>query len=211
MYVKKLPSYNGPAGVRCAAASAFEDRHPWIRFFNEPDGGAGGDNGGAGGDGGGSGDPDGGKGGGSDDDQLGENGKKALEAERAARKAAEAKVKEFEDGKLTADQKLQRDADESKTKVGQLEADNGKLTLENGRLRAALTEGLPVDWADRVRGETDEEMLADAKKIKASLRDSGAGDSTEGAGHRGDGDSGVGSTAPGVATIRAAYDSSSRK
>jgi regulator of replication initiation timing len=205
MQVNKLPSYT--TGVRHTAATAFEERHPHIRFFTAPEGGAGGDNGGAGagaGGAGGSGDPDGGG-----EDQLGEAGKKALVDERTARKAAEARVKELEDGKLTADQKLQRDADESKTKVGQLESDNGKLALENGRLRAALTEGLPVDWADRVRGETDEEMLADAKKIKASLRDSGAGDTTEGAGARG-ADAPV-ETSPGLGTLRAGYEEISRK
>ncbi|OZC80559.1 hypothetical protein CH274_15425 [Rhodococcus sp. 06-418-5] len=201
MQVNKLPQFTGPARVRCTAATAFEERYPRLRFFNEPEGGAGGDNSGAGS---GSGDPDG------DDDKLGEGGKKALESERTARKSAEtenadlkAKLKEFEDGKLTADQKLQRDAEESKTKVGQLEADNGKLTLENGRLRAALTEGLPVDWADRVRGETDEEMLADAKKIKASLRSSGEGDHTPGAGARGSDVEEA--TTPGAGTLRAAY------
>ncbi|OZF33192.1 hypothetical protein CH296_11190 [Rhodococcus sp. 14-2496-1d] len=208
MQVNKLPQFTGPARVRCTAATAFEERYPRLRFFNEPEGGAGGDN--NSGAGAGSGDPDG------DDDKLGEGGKKALESERTARKSAEtenadlkAKLKEFEDGKLTADQKLQRDAEESKTKVGQLEADNGKLTLENGRLRAALTEGLPVDWADRVRGETDEEMLADAKKIKASLRGSGEGDYTPGAGARG---SDVkNDSAPGVDRMRNAYAANDKK
>ncbi|MGV8875490.1 MAG: hypothetical protein ACOH2Q_23405 [Rhodococcus sp. (in: high G+C Gram-positive bacteria)] len=208
MQVNKLPRYT--TGVRHTAATAFEERHPHVRFFTAPEGGAGGDNGGAGS--GGSGDPDGGDNGGAggdDDDKLGDGGKKALIAERKRADAAEAKLKAAEDEKLTADQKLQRDADESKTKVGQLEASEAKLTLENGRLRAALTEGLPVDWADRVRGETDEEMLADAKKIKASLRDSGAGDTTEGAGARG-ADAPV-ETSPGLGTLRAGYEEISRK
>ncbi|WP_052066600.1 hypothetical protein [Rhodococcoides fascians] len=210
MQVNKLPQFTGPARVRCTAATAFEERYPRLRFFTEPEGGAGGDNGGGAGAGG-SGDPDGGKGAGAGDgdDQLGEGGKKALEAEREANKDLRAKLKEFEDGKLTADQKLQRDAEESKTKVGQLEADNGKLTLENGRLRAALTEGLPVDWADRVRGETDEEMQADAKKIKASIRGSGEGDHTPGAGARG---SDVkDDSAPGVDRMRNAYANNDKK
>ncbi|OZE13372.1 hypothetical protein CH249_01850 [Rhodococcus sp. 05-2255-3B1] len=205
MQVNKLPQFTGPARVRCTAATAFEERYPRLRFFNEPEGGAGGDNGGGAGAGG-SGDPDGGDNGGAggdDDDKLGDGGKKALIAERKRADAAEAKLKAAEDEKLTADQKLQRDADESKTRVGQLESDNGKLTLENGRLRAALTEGLPVDWADRVRGETDEEMLADAKKIKASLRSSGEGDHTPGAGARGSDVEEA--TTPGAGTLRAAY------
>lgn len=205
MFVNKLPT--SPAtGARCTAATAFEERYPRLRFFTAPEGGAGGDNSGGGGTGGGSNESDKG---GSNDDQLGEGGVKALEAEREENKQLKAKIKEFEDGKLTADQKLQRDAEESKGKVGQLEGDVGKLTLENGRLRAALTEGLPVDWADRVRGETDEEMLADAKKIKASLRDSGTGDTTEGAGARG-ADAPV-ETSPGLGTLRAGYEEISRK
>ncbi|WP_032376776.1 hypothetical protein [Rhodococcoides fascians] len=210
MQVNKLPQLTGAGSARCTAATAFEERYPRLRFFTAPEGGAGGDNGGGAG---GSNPSDSDKGGGADgggkDEPLGDGGKKALEDERLITKDLRAKLKEFEDGKLTADQKLQRDAEESKTKVGQLEADNGKLSLENGRLRAALTEGLPVDWADRVRGETDEEMLADAKKIKASLRGSGEGDYTPGAGARG---SDVkNDSLPGVDRMRNAYAANDKK
>lgn len=39
------------------------------------------------------------------------------------------------------------------------------LSAENQRLRVAITKGLPADLIDRLRGETEEEMLADADKL----------------------------------------------
>lgn len=41
----------------------------------------------------------------------------------------------------------------------------GKLQAENLRLRVAMTVGLDVDLADRLRGSTEEELLEDAQKL----------------------------------------------
>lgn len=49
------------------------------------------------------------------------------------------------------------------------EAQDPKLTGENLRLRIALRAGLDEDLADRLRGSTEEELLADAEKLVARL------------------------------------------
>lgn len=179
--------------------------------------GEGGD-GGTGGEGGENG--TGGEGG--DDEKLGEPGKKALQAERTraneAEKARDAlnteldtlrkQVQAIEDSKLDDTQKLQRDADSNAKRVGELETENTALQQANQRLLIAIEEKVPADWVARIQGATPDEMRADAQKIKSSLRDDSAGDHTPGAGHRG-GD--VVETAPGIGTLRAAYEQSARK
>lgn len=72
------------------------------------------------------------------------------------------KLKEIDDAKLSELQKAQRDAAEAKT-----EADN--LRKDNIRKTVALTAGLPAKWAERLRGETEAEMTADAASILADL------------------------------------------
>lgn len=72
------------------------------------------------------------------------------------------KLKEIDDEKLSELQKAQRDAAEAKT-----EADN--LRKDNLRKTVALNAGLPGKWADRLRGDTEEEMAADAATILADL------------------------------------------
>lgn len=72
------------------------------------------------------------------------------------------KLKEIDDEKLSELQKAQRDAAEART-----EAEN--LRKENLRKTVALTAGLPAKWAERLRGETEEELVADAATILADL------------------------------------------
>jgi hypothetical protein len=76
---------------------------------------------------------------------LGENGEKALRAEREARKAAEkahadlaARIKEFEDRDKT---ESERQAD----RLANLEKSNRELAAEKARYEAALTHGLSRD------------------------------------------------------------------
>ena len=72
------------------------------------------------------------------EETLGDPGKKALAAERDARKAAErrfaeaeARLKEIEDANLSELQKAQRDAEEYRAKLASLQ-------VENARSRVAL-------------------------------------------------------------------------
>lgn len=100
-----------------------------------------------------------------DPDPLGDGGKKALEAERAARKAAEkaqreaeAKVKTFEDAQKT---EAERNADRIRT----LEKDAAKAL----RYEAAAAAGIPLTSAHRLQGDTLEALTADAEAYKAEI------------------------------------------
>lgn len=110
---------------------------------------------------------------GADDERLGEGGKKALQAERDARAAekrradaAEARLKELDDAKLTDQQRLEAERDEYRSK-----ADSAGATL--AKYEAAEAAGIPLTWAKRLTGSTPEELLADAKSIKEQLAPSG--------------------------------------
>jgi hypothetical protein len=88
---------------------------------------------------------------------LAKERKAARDAERA-RKAAEAKAKEYEDRDKTEAQKLEDRASAAEGRVGPLEQ-------ENARLRVAIEKGLPADLVDRLRGGTVEELSADADAL----------------------------------------------
>lgn len=115
-------------------------------------------------------------------DGLGEPGKKALDEERKARRAAErerdaqaARLKEFEDRDKTDAQKLEERASRAEQQLQ-------PLTDETNRLRFALSKAASLDPAqvkpflgivDRLRGSTDEELSADADALLALLGNSG--------------------------------------
>lgn len=101
---------------------------------------------------------------------LGEAGKKALEAERLARKeadkalaASQAKLKEYEDKDKSETQRISEERDA-------LKADNAKLALENMRRDVAAETGLAPELVKRLQGSTREEMLADATDLLAATK-----------------------------------------
>lgn len=98
-------------------------------------------------------------------DQLGEGGLKALQAERDARAAAEAKVKEYEAkateaerAKLGETERLTLERDEHKTAA---QAAQSKLD----RLEVALEKGLSLAQAKRLVGKTRDELEKDADEL----------------------------------------------
>lgn len=100
---------------------------------------------------------------------LGEGGVKALDSERAARKAAEkqarelaAKVAEFENANKTELEKLAERAATAEKAVADAEA---KLM----RSEVAGQFGLPPELAGRLQGGSIEELTADAEQLKALL------------------------------------------
>lgn len=106
---------------------------------------------------------------GGDDEQLGEGGKKALQAERDARAAekkradaAEARLQELDDAKLSDQQRLEKERDEARSMAD-------TATAKAARYEAAEAAGIPLSWAKRLTGDTPEELLADAKSIKEQL------------------------------------------
>lgn len=101
--------------------------------------------------------------------QLGDAGKKAIQAERDARKAAEkanaelaARLKEFEDSKLSELEKAQRAATESAAELAALRA-------ENIRKSVALEKGVPSDLVEFLTGDTEEQVAAKADALLARL------------------------------------------
>lgn len=80
------------------------------------------------------------------------------------------KLKDIEAAQMTEQEKAQ-------AKIAELEARNAETeakvrAMEITRLRSKLLadEGLPADLADRVRGETEEEIKADLESLKAIVK-----------------------------------------
>jgi len=101
---------------------------------------------------------------------LGDGGKKALEAERTARKAAEksvaevtARLKQLETANLSDLERAQREATEAKDALV-------ALTKQALRDRVALTKGVPADLAEFLSGDTEDEMAAKADVLLARLK-----------------------------------------
>jgi len=106
-------------------------------------------------------------------EQLGENGVKALQAEREARKAADkavaeltAKLQGFEDAKLS-------DIERANKAAADAAAELATLRTENARKQVALDKGLPVDLIDFLTGDNAEEMAAKADILLARLNTPG--------------------------------------
>lgn len=72
------------------------------------------------------------------------------------------KVKEADDAKLSEIEKAQRDAADATQKLATIERDNLLKTV-------ALAEGVPAKWVNRLVGDTEEELVADARSILADL------------------------------------------
>lgn len=104
--------------------------------------------------------------------------------EAAARKAAEAKVKEHEDAQLSETEKLAQERDTYRTTSAE------KAALVD-RYEVAEEVGLPLSWARRLVGADRDGLLEDAKRMKADLDERSKGgtprhDPSQGGG-RGDG------------------------
>lgn len=110
---------------------------------------------------------------------LGDAGKRALDAERKARKDAEkqatalaARVKEFEDaGKSESEKAAQT--------IANLNSELTKLRADGARTAAATAAGLDLKYAPRLVGETAEELLEDAKALAADFAPATGASTTE--------------------------------
>ena len=104
-----------------------------------------------------------------EDEALGEPGKRALTAEREARRTAErqlaeaaAKLKEIEDANLSEIEKAKRDADEARAQLAALQR-------EGARSRIALEKGVPSDLIEFIVGDNEEQMAAKADLLMSRL------------------------------------------
>jgi|GEM_PF-3736550 len=182
--------------------------------------GAGAGQGGAQGAGAGAGQGDGtdgkgpeGKGPAADDATLGDAGKRALTAERAARAKAEqdlvaatARVKELEDADKSDEDKrserlaaLEKDAPEKDAKIA-------SLTNQLLRYEVAAEQGLELSAAARLQGSTKEELEQDAKTFsnQFGVRRGMPGLAANGGDHKPESE-------PGLGRMRDAYAESEKK
>lgn len=81
----------------------------------------------------------------------------------------EKKLKEIEDQKKADDEKALKDKEDFKTLYEQEQEKNKAKDGEVLRLRVAQKKGLPADLVDRLKGETEQELEADADKLLAFI------------------------------------------
>lgn len=105
--------------------------------------------------------------------ELGDGGKKALQAERDARKQAEkanaelaARLKEFEDSKLSDLERAQKQAAENAAELA-------RLRSENVRNKVAIDKGVPADLVEFLTGDTEGDIAAKADLLLARLNTPG--------------------------------------
>jgi len=104
-----------------------------------------------------------------DPQELGDGGKKALQAERDARKTAErtaaelaAKLKSFEDANLSELERSKKAAEESAAELA-------KLRTLNVRNTVALAKGVPADLIEFLTGDSEEDVAAKADLLMSRL------------------------------------------
>lgn len=104
-------------------------------------------------------------------DELGDAGKKAIADERKARKdadaraaALEAKVKEFEDAKLSERERADKELADAKAAAEAAKAEAAKFQHDALRHRIAAEKSVPVEL---LAGATEEELVASAEKAIA--------------------------------------------
>lgn len=86
----------------------------------------------------------------------------ALKKANKDAETARLKLKAADDAKLSEVEKAKRDASEATQKLAQIERENLLKTV-------ALNEGVPAKWVGRLQGDTEEELVADARSILADL------------------------------------------
>ncbi len=180
----------------------FTNHRPWLRHIVEPsdEGGAaalttpeapapssedhsGEDSGtdppAGGSDAGGQGDADSG-------DAAGADNTDALSTVTAERDALAAQVEEFKRAQMTESEKVTADRDAAVKRAEDAEAKIAALNREKLVAAAAASANLPASMADRLRGETPEELAADAKALAETIGyDRGPVDPSQGKGTSG--------------------------
>lgn len=110
---------------------------------------------------------------GTENDSLGDPGKKALEEERAARKEAEkrlkeltAKVEKFEDSQRTEEERREHELASFREQAEQERQARQELERRLLINEVAAEYGLPANLAERLRGADRAELEADAEVLK---------------------------------------------
>lgn len=112
-------------------------------------------------------------------DRLGEKGVKALNAERKARKEAEkqlndalSKIQEFEDSQKSETER--KEAELQRLRDAVAEAEKQRESTERRLLAVEVASNFGIsEMADRLQGDTREELEEDAKALKKLMEPSG--------------------------------------
>ena len=113
-----------------------------------------------------------------DPEALGDGGKKALDAERARAadaekraKAAEARVAELEAAAADLSEKAKQAAMAADAEKQKIEAEKSGLELQVTRMKVGISEGLPMSLIERMQGDDEDSLRADAKELAGYVLD----------------------------------------
>jgi hypothetical protein len=102
---------------------------------------------------------------GKSDDELRDAGVRALTAERERVKELTAKLAELEDAGKSEVERTRNQLQRETQRAEAAEARVAELERTGARLRIAEEVGLPLELADRIQGDDDRGMRADAKRL----------------------------------------------
>lgn len=104
-----------------------------------------------------------------DETGLGDAGKKALDAERAARRKAEKELGELKTQVQSLEDAGKSEVDKLRSQVASLTKDAEAATAKADRMEVAAAKGLTLAQARRLVGSTKDELEADADELLADL------------------------------------------
>lgn len=114
------------------------------------------------------------------DEALGDAGKRALDAERTARKEAEkrlnealARVEQFEDAQRSDAEKVQHELETLRAQVEEANKERAAAERANLVQSVASEYSLPAELAARLTGEDRDELVEDAKVLQKLIAPSG--------------------------------------
>jgi hypothetical protein len=106
---------------------------------------------------------------GSDEDKLGDGGKRALQEERRIRRDAEKQLKELSDRLNHYEERDKTDLQKAIERAEAAEKGASSMRVANTRLMAAATHNIPADLIDMLGNGTDEEIDARAALLAEKL------------------------------------------
>ena len=101
--------------------------------------------------------------------ELGDGGKKALEAERKRANALEKQLKQFQSERELAEAAKLSDLERAQKAAQEAAAQLAEYQKTAIRQKVALEKGIPANLVDRLRGDDEESLSVDADELLALL------------------------------------------
>lgn len=101
--------------------------------------------------------------------ELGDGGKKALEAERKRANAFEKQLKQFQAAAQQAEADKLSDLEKAQNAAREAAAQLAEYQKTAIRQKVALEKGVPANLVDRLRGDDEDSLSADADELLALL------------------------------------------